>query len=594
MDSIATSLDGFPPDIVRPGTSFSNLTPDEIHERIASHKNDISKLKDPIYHHKRAIARYRGSLNEIVPSINKTLPMEIFSEIFLQYRTLCAETNSTKLPFYVWLKVAHVCRFWRNIILATPLLFNRIDIHTTKYNHHPSRTKEFLRISNKIPLHVTLNPYSYGDWEECLRLLPRTHTLEVADLYEPFYLPSGGLKWPVCPVLSFLSFPKDHSYVQFDPDLRDIMPNLQYLSICAKKFVYDWPLHSLPHTLKTLILFPYYSGRKSVDPYDMLRRLAALPQLENLCVRRGVLSDPPGNISPSNIKDLQLGHFKCLDLCGHVSSILLFLQYVRSFDRIKLKITDASTEDLLMLTQSLKTKLTPIKSSLLSTGGHFGLVHAYALRKGINLNLLLSGNRGEDKFPFKSYHVEIRTTVSPRTSFIESLISTLSSHFAFVTDCDYAIEFDDSGSDSTDYCSTIQTILFNMPSITHLSILPPFLEPRRPSVSYIHCSTLFSTILNLNREYNSILPRLRELHINVDGVFSISGEGLDLCETYLGNLRDALQSRKEHGIELLVLNVWVWCVKMEKRKQWIDLLTRLKSLFEPLVGNLIIRSSTSP
>lgn len=125
----------FPKSLCSPTVVTSNLTA-EILSRIDEHYQAICLLGTNIDGHRQAIIHYYGRFNVVKPAINVLLPMEILAEIFKNYMLICTPQGyHTIHPFsarslvhtpYEWLKVAHVCRYWRSIALSYPVLFEYV------------------------------------------------------------------------------------------------------------------------------------------------------------------------------------------------------------------------------------------------------------------------------------------------------------------------------------------------------------------------------------------------------------------------------------------------------------------------------------
>lgn len=96
---------------------------------------------------------------------------EVLSEVFLQhaedvreayYRSWRDETYFAANPF-TWLSVAHVCRHWRDIALASPRLWSHVDVK------REDRTKAFLRRSKRVPL--TIRHFHRSNSAEAMQLI---------------------------------------------------------------------------------------------------------------------------------------------------------------------------------------------------------------------------------------------------------------------------------------------------------------------------------------------------------------------------------------------------------------------------------------
>ncbi|KAK7683019.1 hypothetical protein QCA50_013691 [Cerrena zonata] len=582
MNSIPTILDDFLPDVVKPGTSFDNLTAEEIHSRIKSHEKIVLKLRNLLIHHMRAIARYSSSLNEIVPSINKLLPPEILSEIFLYYRRMCGTQG---LPCVAWLKVAHVCRLWRNIVLANPLFFTTFRIPMPK---SASCTTEFLRLSKQLPLHLILSSKSPPSRKELTPFLSRARTLKIDTT-----LCQGVArwKWPCFPVLSSFEYPTDLlTRVTFDRDISEIMPNLQYLNTGAYLFCRGWSSHSLPRTLKTLILS--YVGREILDRYvhDILPKLVELPQLEDLRLIYGRDYDTP----PSNQIGSHISHLKYLHVEASLSTILLLLDHVSLADRVDLTITGGTKDMWLMLPSMLQSKLTPAQPNPSS----IRMKHTFEVNveKQDRVSFLYLLTADEDGTPSiagadTSHHIRIGAFCSAFipsrifTFFVELLADALSSHWKLVPKCQ--LWFNESSGGSTDCGLAMQTILHGIPSTTTLDItLPHPIKSTNDGSEYFD-ALLPSVFLTLDQKDGLILPNLQELNVEMYIPYLWSNDLRPyIPDTLLRNLGDALRERKKENMELRVLTLKAPEMPSEGWKQ----LDESGSLFRvrSLVGDFVI------
>ena len=113
--------------------------PDELLRRIRSHRDAIRELEKKLSYHQKAIAQYRGRLNDLQSRINVLMPPELLREVFKQLMWGCVLENIRFLTAKygsnikyrptrsTWLRVAHVCRYWRSIALTFPELFSFLD-----------------------------------------------------------------------------------------------------------------------------------------------------------------------------------------------------------------------------------------------------------------------------------------------------------------------------------------------------------------------------------------------------------------------------------------------------------------------------------
>lgn len=142
-------------------------------------KEIIKGLEDEIAKHRRIIAAIQTRRNSYVPKIS-TLPPEILTEIFRELQLLPCHGI---LKRYGWLKAAHVCRYWRDMILSCPRLFSDILLPI----RDPQHLEEFLRLSTTSPLTIRITIGDYvpdsmqyaAIWRAILPHLPRTEYLGI-------------------------------------------------------------------------------------------------------------------------------------------------------------------------------------------------------------------------------------------------------------------------------------------------------------------------------------------------------------------------------------------------------------------------------
>ncbi|KAK7683021.1 hypothetical protein QCA50_013693 [Cerrena zonata] len=573
MDSIPIIIDGFPPEVVTPGTSFSNLTPAEIHAQITSHETVVSRLEYLLLHHRRAIARYRGSLNEIVPSINRSLPPEILSEIFLRYRRVhnygTQYIHDANRSFYPWLKAAHVCRSWRNIVLSTSLLFDTLHMPMM----HTSFGGDFLRLSGKRPLYLEIH---YPWWYQCTPLLHRTRSVIVHS--DPSH--DWVWKWPTCPTVSYFDWCPSKVLPRrlLDRDLRDVMPNLQCLKTTKSVSICD----TFPRTLKTLILTGNMPPGRRVE--EILLKLHELPQLENLSISSLYHDDPDLSLPPVVQEQNQLGHLKCLELKGRLPWILTFLYHIRSVDSLKLYFNHFWSRDpWSLLPPVLQTKLRPPPQYCLVPIGNSSALTCGFVQRRDGLELGINEGKGYDNtFPYNSYQVIIKVDPLQHSLPIEILTRSLSSHLASVTSSKFTFEPDPIHSNSNLWHSRImmQTVLCTMPNTTILDITPSVIRVDLNG----YFDGYFDVLLPPPKEDNTLhFPDLRKMRLDARGlVYNCYYQVPSSVNAFFTPLRDVLQCRKEHGMELQVLEMY-GCDRVDDS----GLVDNLTSLLGPFVGDLI-------
>ncbi|KAK7693095.1 hypothetical protein QCA50_002660 [Cerrena zonata] len=523
------SFDDFP-DIVQPGTCFST---EDVQARIAEHNAGIEKHKAAIIHHERAIARLRGCLNVVTPSINKLFPTEILREIFLYYHALhfynIVSSPSTCLSVYKWLRVSHVCRMWRAIILKTPSLFTHIHVRT--YHSH---WKEFLRLSQlRSPFHVQVSSDLATGWEESGLPLALIRTLIVRKK------PSQTV-WPYFSALTFLTCTPqtlgDAMKSWFDDDFDDNMPNLKYFDVYTGILGQNWLETRLPPTIQTLIL-SHSLTIMHLSVEEIIEALSRLLHLENLCLTGSLdqYTTPPNH--PDEI--LQLRPLRHLKLSSDPMFATTFLHHLSSIDHVEIALMQPGDINALFLV--LQEKLSPLSPNVTGLTSVFSLNIDDGMEPFI-MELNTTGTRERDIFPGTPSNTDIRlSVVLPRDwgPFVDSLTNNLSSRLLRVTRCRLSLHRPGNKIDSR-YSSPLRTLLGGLPGVEFVEV---DLYYRNTIIT-----AAFPKLLAVSStdEDAVLLPNLRDLKINLDeDIFENERETLD---TSFVNLIAALDSRKAVGL----------------------------------------------
>ncbi|KAK7681517.1 hypothetical protein QCA50_015249 [Cerrena zonata] len=568
MDSIPTSHDDFPPDVVEPNTSFSNLNEKEIHARIAEHQAIITKLHSKRVNraeHRRAIARYRGQLNELVPQINKLLPPEILSEIFFQYREICVGSGYYGvLKYNSWLIVAHVCRYWRNIALSTPRLFTYIQIPTRV----PARNSEFLRLSKNAPLHMIVDGSFDNPRRQAEYTLHLPHTRVLNFLERPQWN-----EWPVCPMLSLFTCrhqrtEDEEGVVWFDHSLDKIMPNLIDLQIDVSILGDYWPSSPLPHKLQTLTLI-HESHHTSGTLNELMQTLANLPYLRDLTLV--VQTNTYTGLQRTGAK---LGHLDNLCLSGSSVFHFAFLHHVPSigcadlrFSRETIGDDGVGNIDLASLPSILRTKWIPFQPPLSPVSTYSCRIflrgfEQYRQLEGdtchFNMDLFTKDVASNNSEPELNLSLDLWIVpLEDLRVILNSVTDILSPRLSLITEC--KVGWVGSCSDSRGQQGLVRTLLGSLSHVTSLHATISY--PDSATYFGVECFNEFPIAITPgDGEDDDIpLPRLEELNIEnwVQPELAITR----ICSTYhtfLTNLLVALRRRKARGRGL-----WSLMIKME-------------------------------
>ncbi|KAK7695555.1 hypothetical protein QCA50_000191 [Cerrena zonata] len=490
------------------------------------------KLEKTINHHSRAIARYQGRLYELEPRVHiRKLPIEILAGIFLRYRTLCHKAEPTF--FYAWFRVAHVCRFWRNIVRTTPLLFSYIQT----IDKAPLQMKEFLRISLETPLHIRYNGgfSDKSNWKECIPHFGRVRSLELFD--NPH-----NTKWPTYPEVHTLSIEGSDStrkpWFQVDDELNSIMPNLRCLSTPANILGRTWLSNKiLPHTIQSLeIIDNYYLTAETMG--NLIQKLSGLPHLKHLALT-GLRSDPC--VALLNGTTFNIPHLSSIYLAGCPSVIFLLLHHVPSTERLRLSFegNHADFKDMTMLSQILRTKWTPLLNSELSC---ICDLHGSEWPDAFDMRLS-SGKPCDGAFLDPSPHIRIAFSsilLNDLSPLFESLRKVMSPYLALVKYTRFKVV-----GEVYEHSSMIHTILDGVPYTRYLEIYIQNIP-----LSFHDCASRIPAVLDMpSGSGDALLSGLHRMKIELN-VSHYRHGSWSFVRPFLIKLSEAICTRKLQSLEI--------------------------------------------
>ncbi|CAL1706662.1 unnamed protein product [Somion occarium] len=266
MDSIPISLE-FPSDVIR-AQVMSYETQNQIDAVVAEHTRIF---EETVRQHHLTMALYNARRNSMALINGRLLP-ELLSEIFM---------HCMRMSFgYSWIKVAHVCRYWRAVALASPSLFSSIDVVRLK---DPGQLDAWLRFSKQALLDVRIaESYGYA-WPKIFPEITRIRSLHIYIISKS---PVCTTQWPTCPQMISLFWEKEVSFpVQLDDstpiDFHRTFPNLQSLDVRMKMIQRSCGKYLLPASLRILKITEEHSDHIGTLR-DWLLTFEALPALEIL------------------------------------------------------------------------------------------------------------------------------------------------------------------------------------------------------------------------------------------------------------------------------------------------------------------------
>ncbi|KDQ61419.1 hypothetical protein JAAARDRAFT_190193 [Jaapia argillacea MUCL 33604] len=118
----------------------------------ANHQSDpaLASIDSEIAAHLESIRELRTKRNSLVPI--SRLPSEVLANIFVQYakqRDLSLEYAFGR-PAVWWIAITYVCRYWREVAVATPSLWCSLPFHRPKW------VPEMITRSKMAPLEVNV------------------------------------------------------------------------------------------------------------------------------------------------------------------------------------------------------------------------------------------------------------------------------------------------------------------------------------------------------------------------------------------------------------------------------------------------------
>ena len=324
------SLDVFALDDIIADKSFDRLTVENIDNRIAEHEAQILK-------HQRAVAKYKGHRNTLTDTITSKLPIEIFSDILLRYASMCRDPKELfhGKRHYLWVKILHISRRWRNIACSTPMLFSHIRV--CDQPHDAELAKHFLHFSGQTALHLQTELYgrSKANREELSALLSN-HAHRIATMCS-----------------------NRHLMVE----IYHSMNNLRSIEIRPGNFHQtrseNFIKYPLPSSLTRLIFTSEAFSHTS--PQEFLSAIGGLSLLQELQIVDPLLSEAWRYLPHTTV-----GPLKTVILTGSTYDVLSLLWYITVAveGSLCIKVESRSSDDLCDLLHEVNEKLFSTPSPL--------------------------------------------------------------------------------------------------------------------------------------------------------------------------------------------------------------------------------------
>ncbi|KAK7690399.1 hypothetical protein QCA50_007057 [Cerrena zonata] len=266
-------------------------------------------------------------------SINTILPQEILSRIF--YFGVTNYVDDLDYPSRQLKRLFRVCRYWRNVLLTSPIVFSCINIL-------PGRRKwlaECLHYSRQAALdvhyHCTRLDLDPDMWALVVPHLSHTRSLSIAaDIRDLPVFP-----WPRSTVLTSLSFKHSYSrpgHTELSPfpiidGILSALPNLLELYSDTSVLGPHWTERPLPTTLKSMSIEHHPSEPKSDSKSESLsnllfatRKLTSLNRLTLKGLGANHYLPPPSPLR--HIRPLRLCLAGHMYACAHILASVVVVE----------------------------------------------------------------------------------------------------------------------------------------------------------------------------------------------------------------------------------------------------------------------------
>ncbi|CAL1713947.1 unnamed protein product [Somion occarium] len=329
---------------------FSNEYPDVVAKA-------RRELEDGIAKHNRTIIDMKVHLNQLTPI--SRLPPELLSEIFWFHMvSICHSPNHYLTCQDAWIKVTHVCHYWREVALHSPRLWTRISVSGLD----SGRAGELISRSKNASLTVRAVAYNPGNVSALKHVFSHLERIESLDSSLPSDLYKQLFEVPP------LSAPRLKKVLFFNMSSLDeeFLPSLKN---CHFPSIREAVEAGIPDAMAT-------------DVTETARALASMPLLEYLELV-GVIRGLNGTFSalPPPSQNVILPRLKTVRLCSSLTSpgaayaYLLDHLSLPADSRIALDFASSALADIFPLI------VDPISHKLTAEGrlGHPGEIRAFAI-----------------------------------------------------------------------------------------------------------------------------------------------------------------------------------------------------------------------
>ncbi|KAH8091713.1 hypothetical protein BXZ70DRAFT_952961 [Cristinia sonorae] len=275
---------------------------------LAPATNPRSKaIQDEFNDYQRKLVQARRRLN--VYTLVAWIPPEVLVEIFLHFRQLTRESEGDipgsheGRPYY-WIKISHICYFWRCVALSTPHLWTQITVTNSACVQEMFRRARGHRLQLKVNLNPLIDdheslPARVKLAQRCLSILPRfssvdvlaSDTQDLADLLKPATSPAH-LDTLIIATLGIPGMPDSYEGSPI-PFIQKSMPRLRRLQ-------YEGPrIHWLENAFRpTLTHVEICCTQRSAAAQmftvtRVIRALQEMPGLRHLTLREAFATTQP-------------------------------------------------------------------------------------------------------------------------------------------------------------------------------------------------------------------------------------------------------------------------------------------------------------
>lgn len=252
------------------------------------------------------------------------LPPEVLSEIFIHHRYVDSELNWSRR--YQWIKITHVCHYWRSIALSSPRLWTTIKPHK-----NIEVIKEVLIRAKKAPLSVLLDYNGSAPpldvFELVLAEFSHIEHLNFhinSDILESL-IKHFPLQSPQLRSLVFSRYGSSDSEVNKDPwlHLLEECDTSKLTKLEVSGYNIAWAAKPLPSTLTRLVVsISSHKDSNKLSLPELITALSDAPSIEHLALHYTIKRGVANHDDCSAIESPRLKRFIVEDIGRSIVSLL--------------------------------------------------------------------------------------------------------------------------------------------------------------------------------------------------------------------------------------------------------------------------------